>query len=193
MCAYTHPTPRRKALSLVMALSSLMSSEAFTTHSVIRNKALSTGGCKEQSHPKFLLHLFKSPKSSPLEDEPWKKDGDSYWDLLQQASKDPETFEKFIEESMERKKIQSGKTVGGDESYSSSVLSASSANGSGDGTGETTTKKKKKGAYQPIEEWDSSRQNGENMSAEERLQWECQRGGNQFRQNEILRHNLNSF
>lgn len=51
----------------------------------------------------------------------------------------------------------------------------------------------KKGKYVPIEEWDAQRKNGENMSKEERLQWECQRSGNQFRQNEILRQNLKSF
>ena len=51
--------------------------------------------------------------------------------------------------------------------------------------------RKTKGKYVPIEEWD--RDQKENMSAEERLQWECQRGGNQYRQNEILSHHLSSF
>ena len=55
------------------------------------------------------------------------------------------------------------------------------------------SKAPKKSKYVPIEEWDEQLKNGENMSAEERLQWECQRNGNQFRQNEILSHHLNSF
>ena len=123
-----------------------------------------------------------APKHSPLEDEPWQK-GDSYWDQLQTASKDPEAFEKFIEESMARKK-KSGK---------SSLVSSSAANGvNGDTSTTDDSKPKKKGKYVPIEEWDSQR-TPENMSAEERLQWECQRSGNQFRQNEILQHHLNSF
>ena len=53
--------------------------------------------------------------------------------------------------------------------------------------------KQKKGKYVPIEEWEAQRSKKENMTQEERLQWECQRGGNQLRQNEILMHNLKSF
>ena len=116
------------------------------------------------------LIAYVSPKSSPLEDEPWKKD-DSYWDMLQEASKDPATFEKFIEESTKRK---------GKPAHEMKV-----------NTSEVDTKPKKKGKYVPIEEWDA--QQKENMSAEERLQWECQKGGNRIRQNDILMHHLNSF
>jgi len=53
-------------------------------------------------------------------------------------------------------------------------------------------KPKKKGKYVPIEEWDANR-NLDDMSNEERLQWECQRNGNQYRQNEILMNNLKGF
>mmetsp|Transcript_32880 Transcript_32880/g.69183 ORF Transcript_32880/g.69183 Transcript_32880/m.69183 type:complete len:190 (-) Transcript_32880:100-669(-) len=138
----------------------------------------------QQYHTSFERHRstaqYNSPTDSPLEDEPWKED-DSYWDALQIASKDPEKFEKFIEESMERKK----KGV----KYSATMQS-SSAGVNGDATAENAPKK---GKYVPIEEWDEQRENGENMSSEERLQWECQRNGNQFNQNEILTRNLNSF
>ncbi|KAL7543954.1 hypothetical protein ACHAXR_013367 [Thalassiosira sp. AJA248-18] len=126
---------------------------------------------------------YMTPKHSPLEDEPWQK-SDSYWDELQTASKDPVAFEKFIEESMARKKL--GKE------FTPSTASAATANGNADATAENGTPKKKS-KYVPIEEWDESRKNGENMSKEERLQWECQRSGNQFRQNEILLHNLKGF
>ena len=51
--------------------------------------------------------------------------------------------------------------------------------------------KEKKTKYVPIEEWDS--QLKDSMTAEERLQWECQRGGNRIRQNDILQHHLKSF
>lgn len=121
---------------------------------------------------------YLSVKHSPLEDEPWKRD-DSYWDALQVASKDPEAFEKFIEESMGRK----AGTVSNNGMHDTTV----------NGVLEEGAPKKKKGKYVPIEQWDAERSNPENMSAEERLQWECQRGGNQFRQNEILLHNLKSF
>ena len=125
------------------------------------------------------LQLYKK-KHSPLEDEPWKKD-DSYWDQLQAASKDPEQFEKFIEDTMAKKKNPSSSS-----SSSSSLASAYAS-------AKQEEKPKKKGAYVPIEEWDASRSNKENMSSEERLQWECQQGGNKYRQNEILMHNLKSF
>ncbi|KAL7481284.1 hypothetical protein ACHAW6_006968 [Cyclotella cf. meneghiniana] len=115
------------------------------------------------------LRVYQSPNSSPLEDEPWKRDA-SYWDMLQRASKDPDAFEKFIEESMAKKKIAASR-------------------GAGDENGRSPDKKR--GKYQPIEEWDAQRK--ESMSAEERLQWECQRNGNRFRQNEILNHHLKSF
>eukprot|EP00986_Skeletonema_menzelii_P011496 scaffold5917_cov135-Skeletonema_menzelii.AAC.8 len=126
------------------------------------------------------LQLFKK-KHSPLEDEPWKKD-DSYWDQLQAASKDPEQFEKFIEDTMAKKKNPSSASSSSSSSLASAYASA-----------KQEEKPKKKGAYVPIEEWDASRSKKENMSSEERLQWECQQGGNRYRQNEILMHNLKSF
>jgi hypothetical protein len=125
--------------------------------------------------------LYASKRQSPLEDEPWKNDS-SYWDSLQAASKDPETFEKFIEESMKREKMSSS-------SPSHAKAAAAKSSSSSQEGGEDKPKKKSK--YVPIEEWNE--QQTENMSKEERLQWECQRGGNQFRQNEILTQNLKSF
>ena len=127
--------------------------------------------------------LYASKRQSPLEDEPWKKDS-SYWDSLQAASKDPETFEKFIEESMKRKKMSSSSP-----SHAKAAVAAANSSSSSQEGGEDKPKKKSK--YVPIEEWNEQRT--ENMSKEERLQWECQRGGNQFRQNEILTQNLKSF
>jgi hypothetical protein len=47
-------------------------------------------------------------------------------------------------------------------------------------------------SYVPIEQWDASRKK-EDMSWEERIQFEGQRDGNKFKQNEILRHNLKGF
>jgi len=127
--------------------------------------------------------LYEAPKHSPLEDEPWQKD-DSYWDALQAASKDPETFEKFIEESMARKKL--GK------SPVSSSSTAPTKNGMNGNNAAESDAPKKRGKYVPIEEWDANRKE-EDMSREERLQWEAQRNGNQYRQNEILSRNLKGF
>ena len=60
----------------------------------------------------------------------------------------------------------------------------------------TTTEKKKKRGYVRAEEWDQERNakaQEEGMSWEERVQYDGQRFGNQFQQNEILRKNLKAF
>ena len=124
---------------------------------------------KSTTRIRTQLYVAIPTKHSPLEDEPWQDD-DSYWDALQVASKDPATFEKFIEESVARKK---------------GVASNNNISNEND-------KPKKKGKYVPIEEWDANR-NLDDMTNEERLQWECQRNGNQYRQNEILMNNLKGF
>lgn len=122
------------------------------------------------------------PKHSPLEDSPWQEE-DSYYDRLREASKDPETFEKFVEDSMSSRKDGGEKKSGGVSSSSSEAIKFARDHDEG------VSKKPKQ--YVPIEEWD--KKNSENMTQEERLQWECQRSGDQFRQNEILTHNLKRF
>jgi hypothetical protein len=144
-----------------------------------------------QRHRRLISHYYSTPKHSPLEDEPWEKD-DSYWDMLQAASKDPKTFEKFIDESMARRTKKSSSSGSGQEGRHDRISSSSEQNKEGvNGNNDVDGKTMKK--YVPIEEWEEQRKNGENMSWEERLQWESQRGGDQFRQNEILRQNLKQF
>mmetsp|Transcript_10461 Transcript_10461/g.15799 ORF Transcript_10461/g.15799 Transcript_10461/m.15799 type:complete len:204 (-) Transcript_10461:960-1571(-) len=138
---------------------------------------------KSSTHLHSLFTSSKTKKNSPLEDEPWKKD-DSYWDQLQAASKDPEQFEKFIEETMAKKNKISSSSTSPSTSLSSAYDAAKQE--------EEEKPKKKKGAYVPIEQWDATRSK-DDMTKEERLQWECQRGGNRVRQNEILMHNLKGF
>ena len=199
---------RRAAIVISSLLTTCCCSEFSTAFTPINSSSLSTAAdvaptdfsCATTSnlsnHHRHLtsnrsatttthLHLFKK-KNSPLEDEPWKKD-DSYWDQLQAASKDPEQFEKFIEETMAKKKKKSNSSSSSSSSTSSSSLAAAYSTNNQ----EETTTPKKKSAYVPIEEWDAT--NKDNMSKEERLQWECQQSGNRYRQNEILMHNLKSF
>lgn len=81
---------------------------------------------------------------------------------LQEAAKDPKTFEEFIK------------------------------------NGRLDAKKKKKtpkpGAYQRIEEWDAEQERKRaDMSWEERVQFDGQRFGDKFKQNSILKRNLNGF
>jgi len=180
---------RTSSLLMLLVWCSYLSSpsttaDAFTT--------LATKPMHTSSPPKTATTVttrasrqYSTPTNhSPLEDQPRQAD-DSYWDELQEASKDPVAFEKFIEKSMERKRL--AKTT----SAATTKSSSSTSNGINKSAAMDDTAPKKKSKYVPIEEWDA--QNNENMSKEERLQWECQRGGNQFQQNEILRHNLKGF
>jgi hypothetical protein len=143
---------------------------------------------------KSISNHYLTQKHSPLNDEPWEKD-DSYWDMLQAASKDPETFEKFIDESMARSTRTSSRSSSSSsmqERKQSAIVSPSEIMSKGiNGNDDVDGKKTKK--YIPIEQWEEQRKNGENMTWEERLQWESQRSGDQFRQNEILRQNLKQF
>lgn len=120
--------------------------------------------------------------------------------MLQEASKDPISFERFVAETMARRKKKKsngdGGVIGGSVKKSSSTLASKAdgtngdVNGGVNGANGNADGIKKKG-YQRIEEWDAEYK--ENMSKEQRMQWDAQRGGDRFRQNEILRHNLNSF
>ena len=164
--------------------SSVHTSSSPTPHSPTPSNHHHPTTIRSITHLHSLFTSSKKKKNSPLEDEPWKKD-DSYWDQLQAASKDPEQFEKFIEETMAKKnKVSSSSTTSSSASLSSAYESAKQQ--------EEEKPKKKKGAYVPIEQWDATRSK-DDMTKEERLQWECQRGGNGVRQNEILMQNLKGF
>lgn len=185
---------RTSSLLMLLACCSYLSSpsttaDAFTTPATKPMHTLSppmTATTMTTATTRASRQYSTRTNHSPLEDEPWQAD-DSYWDELQVASKDPVAFEKFIEKSMERKK--QAKITAAATTMSSSSSTSKGRNGNAAAVDDTAPKKKSK--YVPIEEWDA--QQTENMSKEERLQWECQRGGNKFRQNEILIHNLKGF
>lgn len=136
-----------------------------------------------------FINRFSKQKHPPSEVD--DNTSASYDDLLREASKSPEAFERFVENSM---MISSSSSSSSDNNLegkksSNNIASSSEANANRheideDGKDNISTK------YVSIEEWEAQRKNGENMTAEERLQWECQRNGDQFRQNDILTHNL---
>ncbi|KAL3808093.1 hypothetical protein ACHAXA_010805 [Cyclostephanos tholiformis] len=202
----TSPTRMRPfAVCAVVMVSTFLSprscatttSSAFSIDSYPSNRPRQRGDAIEfgkSASKSSSLELFRSNPSdhSPLEDSPWSGE-DSYYDRLREASKDPIAFEKFVEES-----TSSGRDDGGGGGEKSSTVSSSSSSSSSvamkgvkDVDGNDVARAPKK--YVPIEEWDAGRKNGENMTKEERLQWECQRNGDQFKQNEILMRNLKRF
>jgi len=75
-------------------------------------------------------------------------------------------------------------------SNSATQTSLSTTSSFNDDDKATTPKK----GYVPIEKWDQERkQKLDSMSWEERMQFDAQKYGNQFKQNEILRQNLKAW
>lgn len=90
---------------------------------------------------------------------------DAYFERLTQAAADPQSFEQLALQKEEEE------TTAADD------------------------QPKQERNYVPVEEWDAAQKNSTigSMSWEERVQFEGQRHGNRFRQNEILRQNLKGF
>ena len=86
-------------------------------------------------------------------------------DALQKAAKDPKSFEEYV---LNKKIVKEEAKIE-----------------------EEKTASTKKG-YVPIEQWDEERKK-DSLQWEEKVQFEGQMHGNRFKQNEILRHNLNTF
>lgn len=86
-------------------------------------------------------------------------------DALQKAAKDPKAFEEYV---LNKKKVKEEAKIVEEKPAST-----------------------KKG-YVPIEQWDEERKK-DSLQWEEKVQFEGQMHGNRFNQNEILRHNLNTF
>jgi len=107
----------------------------------------------------------------------WKQYDPAYIKALQEAAKDPKRFEEFI---ATQSKMESD-MKNNQENEQERIKSNS--------TGPVSSK-----GYVPIEQWDKEQKELlKEMSWEQRVQFEGQRNGDQFRQNEILRKNLKTF
>ena len=191
----------------VVPLLLLVSPNTATTAFVISLSSSCRRLCQQQqqSHsstlikPQYMIfqrfiNQFSKHKHYPSEED--DNTSASYNDLLREASKSPEAFERFVENSMMIS--SSSSNINFEEKKSSSndnIAPSSEANANkhaiDDNGNEEEEDNNTPTKYIPIEEWE--RNNGENMTAEERLQWECQRNGDQFRQNDILTQNLKQF
>jgi hypothetical protein len=100
----------------------------------------------------------------PPQEEGTEETSTDYYSRLQEAARDPKKFEQFVMNDGNKE----------DEEPEAPVVEP------------------KKGGYQRIEEWDAQRSR-DDMSWEERVQFDGQRNGNQFQQNEILRRNLKAW
>ena len=99
-----------------------------------------------------------------------------FFKRIQQAASDPVAFEKMAlgkDDKKQQSPVEQEATTDGEE-----------------------PPKKKKSGYVRAEEWDAQvkeRQKKGEYTWEEKVQFEGQKFGNQFNQNEILRRNLKSF
>jgi hypothetical protein len=100
---------------------------------------------------------------APPREEETEETKTEYLLRLQEAARDPKKFEQFV---MKKDDVEPEPAP--------------------------AVEPKKGGGYQRIEEWDAQRSR-DDMSWEERVQFDGQRNGNQFRQNEILRRNLKAW
>ena len=126
-------------------------------------------GILNRIRPQHQLHAWPWIQRQRKHDLPSKED--DYFKRIVDASHDPVAFEKFV-------MAKDGKIAEPSDTVK-------------DPSDDSSTSSPKKG-YQRIEEWDAKR-NKDDMSWEERVQFDGQRFGNQFQQNEILRKNLKSF
>jgi hypothetical protein len=131
-----------------------------------------------------LSHLSSSSESS------WRHYDPEYIKALQEAAKDPKKFEEFTaRQSKIGDEIQKK-----NEHHEQDMKSLHSGGGKTNSTGSLSNQDAKKKGYVPIEQWDKEQKELlKQMSWEQRVQYEGQRNGDQFRQNEILRKNLKTF
>lgn len=123
---------------------------------------------------------------------------DEYLQALREAAKDPKSFELFVAQHNKKTCKNNAEYCGlsdvpglpndgveGERPGSKPYLSY--------GSKDSAPTAKKNGGYKPVEEWDKERKEKGILTWEEKVQFEGQRMGNRVKQNDILRHHLNSF
>jgi len=104
----------------------------------------------------------------------------AYFKRITAAASDPAAFERLVSGGDSKKK------------HAVTPLHASASNNSTNGEEPSVPKK----GYVRVEEWEAEQQKRKlsgDLTWEERVQFEGQRSGDRFKQNEILRHNLNAW
>jgi len=139
--------------------------------------ANANAGVAKSSCSKSTSHLFGA--ESDMEE-------------LQRAARDPKAFEAYVLRKSQQKKSQTDLSSANANNNNNSNNTNRSAVGSGlksESASEEAAPKAIK--YVPIEQWDEERsKNADNMSWEEKVQFEGLKHGNRYRQNQILNHHL---
>lgn len=108
---------------------------------------------------------------------------DEFFKRITAAASDPKAFEQFVASDGD---IEPTRAIGGEKNKGRIIHAVNDDSSSS--SNKTVT------GYVRAEEWDrqlqEKKKNMKNLSWEERVQFDGQRYGDQFNQNEILRHNL---
>jgi len=158
--------------NLLLLLGLLLHIIAGTTHSFAPSVPLFCRQERQQHHGGIsrLLALKR------LEGETEK----AYFQRVTAAASDPEAFERMVSGDTKKTPL--------------AAAAAAKTNGTDDCDHDNNNKPRK--GYVPVEEWEAEQKRkgmaGE-LSWEERVQFDGQRSGDRFKQNEILRHNLHTW
>jgi hypothetical protein len=113
---------------------------------------------------------------------------------IQQLASDPKAFELAVLGQNEPAASGRSTTSLHFSSLSSSSSNSTEAAGSSPPSSSEGASAARKGGYQRVEDWDREQQEqAKSLSWEERVQFDGQRHGNRFQQNEILRHHLKTY
>ena len=122
------------------------------------------------------------------------KNDPNYYAALREASKDPKTFEAFVRRQQQQHQAKQQSPSSQRDTNISDTTYDSVSNSTSTDSAESSSPSQKKKGYVPIEQWDENRsKNPDKLSWDEKVQFDGQRFGNQFKQNEILRKNLKSW
>ena len=114
----------------------------------------------------------------------------AFFKRISQLASDSATFERAVREEQEdSSSVSNNRRRQNNNNRSGTQLSAMS--NSWNSTAVTSSS-----GYKKVEEWDEEQREKDDKGEytwEQRAQFDGQRNGNKYRQNEILRHNLNAF
>jgi hypothetical protein len=118
----------------------------------------------------------------------------AFFQRVSQAAADPLVWERMVLEDAQVDGTPSTAPSTGSSSVIPTIHLATNQSKQLPEEKEETTSSETKRGYVRAEEWDKTQtSDGSPLAWEERVQFDGQRYGNKFQQNEILRHNLHSF
>ena len=176
-----------EAFSPLSSSSRIHQSASATTRHASSSTIMSAWNPFKASSPSSSSSSSK-PRPAFLEQLAGESDS-AYFKRLSQTASDPAAFEKMVLGDQQKGDVNS---TASPEATKEVAMNYSRSNSKDDGTDNTVVDdKKRQRGYQRAEEWEADQaKEQKKLSWEERVQFDGQRHGNKFNQNEILRKNL---